>query len=410
MDSRGNPTVEAEVWLETGIMARASVPSGASTGIHEAHELRDGGHEYGGKSVLKAVNNVQNVIGPVLLGMNADQQSEIDQRMIELDGTEQKTKLGANAILAVSLACAKAVASSQNISLYKYISQLGSSPVSLPMPMMNILNGGQHAQNSTDIQENMIIPVGAADMAMAVRMGAEIFHSLKDILLQEKLSATVGDEGGFAPALPNNLSAISLITKAVTKAGYQSGIDVAFAVDVAASELYLDGKYKFKSEARNFNSRQLIDWYRDKLVPAGVVSIEDGLAQDDWPGWSQLTEAIPSVQIVGDDLLVTNIKRLERAITQKAANAILIKPNQIGTLTETINTIKRAQAASIKTIVSHRSGETEDVSIVHLAVGMNCGQIKTGSLSRGERIAKYNELLRLAEDRDLKLSNPFQKI
>lgn len=413
LDSRGNPTVEADVYLAGGAIGRAAVPSGASTGSGEALELRDGGADYGGKAVFKAVNNINTAIRELLVGELANDQKSIDSKMIELDGTENKSSLGANAILAVSLAVAKAVANARQIPLYEYIAEItGTKELSIPLPMMNIMNGGEHAAGSSDIQEYMIMPIGATDIAHALKIGTEIFHALAKVLKEAGYGTTVGDEGGFAPQVKGgNREPLELIRTAVERAGYKLGQDVALALDVAASELYEDGNYVLKTESKTLTAAELIDWYQSIAGEFPMVSIEDGLDEHDWTNWAALTAKIgDKVQLVGDDLLVTNTKLLERAIAEKAANAILIKPNQIGTLTETINAVKTAQAAGWNTVMSHRSGETEDVTIAHLAVGLNTGQIKTGSLSRTDRVAKYNELLRIAEAApELKLAQPFSK-
>lgn len=412
MDSRGYPTVETDVWLEDGSQGRAAVPSGASRGSQEAWELRDGGQAYGGKGVQKAVDNVNQTIASALVGMEAWDQFAIDKRLCELDGTENKANLGANAILAVSLAVAKAMADSQNLPLYAHIAQIAQNdaPV-LPMPMMNILNGGQHAASSTDIQEFMIIPIGASSFPQALQMGSEIFHALHKLLAAKGYATTVGDEGGFAPQLTGGTTeALDLIIAAIGAAGYEPGKDVALGLDVAASELIKSGKYDFEREAKVRTSSELIDWYEQLAIRYPLVSIEDGLGEADWQNWKVLNRRLGGeLQLVGDDLLVTNTKLLKRAINEKAANAILIKPNQIGTLTETIQAVQMAQSAGWRTILSHRSGETEDTTIAHLAVGLSTGQIKTGSLSRSERLAKYNELLRIHESLDSPtLAKPFK--
>lgn len=411
IDSRGNPTVEADVYLEDGTMGRAAVPSGASTGSGEALELRDGGTNYGGKGVSFAVDNVNGAIAERLQGFDASDQSGLDNALIELDGTDNKASLGANAILAVSLAAAKAVANAKKQPLHQYIADLtGTTKQSLPLPMMNVMNGGQHAADSTDVQEYMIIPVGAETFTDAMRIGTEVFHALGKVLKEAGYGTTVGDEGGYAPAVKNgNREPLELIAKAVEKAGYMLGTDVALALDVASSELYQDGSYNLATEGRTVSASELIDWYQSIRSEFPIVSIEDGLDENDWANWTELTSKLgDEVQLVGDDLLVTNTKLLQRAISEQAANAILIKPNQIGTLSETINAVKTAQAAGWNTVMSHRSGETEDVTIAHLAVGLGCGQIKTGSLSRTDRIAKYNELLRIAEAApELQLAKPF---
>lgn len=410
LDSRGNPTIEADVILDDGTLGRAAVPSGASTGSGEALELRDGGEAFGGKGVKKAVASVKERIAPVLIGKDAGDQGALDNLMRELDGTENKAELGANAILAVSLAAAKAVASAQKLPLYRYIAEMTHSTQNLPLPMMNIMNGGAHAAFATDIQEFMIICKGADTIERALQMGTEVFHSLAKVLKSKEYPTTVGDEGGFAPRVRNgNREPLELISEAVKAAGYELGKDIVFALDAAASEFYADGKYELKCEGRTLSSDEMVNWLADLAEEFPIVSIEDGLAEDDWDGWRQLVERLgDNVQLVGDDLLVTNTTLLRRAIDEKAANAILIKPNQIGSLTETIEAVKMAQAAGWNTVMSHRSGETEDVTIAHLAVGLGCGQIKTGSLSRTDRVAKYNELLRIAEaGSELQLARPF---
>ncbi|HTK03457.1 MAG TPA: phosphopyruvate hydratase [Alphaproteobacteria bacterium] len=403
LDSRGNPTVECDITLEDGSFGRAAVPSGASTGTHEALELRDGDPKiYLGKSVLKAVENVNVVINNALVGIEITSQADLDNKMIELDGTENKSKLGANAILAVSLAFAKAAANSQKLPLYQYLHNISgvTKPLSLPLPMMNIINGGAHADFASDIQEFMIQPIGAKNFTDCLRMGAEIFHSLKKILKENGYDTAVGDEGGFAPRVKQgNKESLELISKAVAQAGYTLGTDVVFALDVAASELYKDGKYVLKAEGKEFTTDEMIAFLEDLVSKYPIVSIEDGLSEEDWDGWIKLNEKIGSkIQLVGDDLLVTNTKFLQKAIDVKACNAILVKVNQIGSLTETINAINLANSAGFKAITSHRSGETEDTTIAHIAVGLSTGQIKTGSLSRTDRVAKYNELLRIEEE------------
>ena len=401
LDSRGNPTIEADVTLESGILGRAAVPSGASTGSHEAIELRDGGELYGGKSVLNAVAHVNGEISNALVGMDVTNQTDIDQKMIKLDGTENKGRLGANAILAVSLACAKAAALAKGKPLYSYVATLaGNSKLILPLPMMNIINGGKHAAGSTDIQEFMIMPVGAANFSDCIRMGAEIFQSLGKVLKSKGYATTVGDEGGYAPAVKNgNAEALELISEAVAKAGYKLGEDVVLALDVASSELMQDDKYALATESKQLSSEEMVAFYEDLVARFPIVSIEDGLGEDDWDGWKQLTEKLGDrIQLVGDDLLVTNTEFLKRGIAEKAGNAILIKVNQIGTLTETIRAVNMAHDAGWKAVISHRSGETEDTTIAHLAVGLGTGQIKTGSLSRTDRVAKYNELMRIEEE------------
>lgn len=413
IDSRGNPTVEADVYLEDGSFGRAAVPSGASTGAGEALELRDGDTHYGGKGVSKAVANINTTISGRLIGFNAADQAGLDNAMIQLDGTDNKATLGANAILAVSLAAAKAVANARHIALHAYIAEMtDTSTQSLPLPMMNVMNGGQHAAGSTDVQEYMIIPVGAATFEDAIRMGTEVFHALAKILKEAGYGTTVGDEGGYAPAVKyGNREPLELIAKAVEKAGYILGSDIALALDVASSELFENDTYTLATEGRTVSAAELIEWYNSIRSEFPIVSIEDGLDENDWANWTALTAKLGNVvQLVGDDLLVTNTQLLQRAIDEKAANAILIKPNQIGTLTETINAVQTAQKAGWNTVMSHRSGETEDVTIAHLAVGLGCGQIKTGSLSRTDRIAKYNELLRIAEaNPELTLAKPFDK-
>ncbi len=403
LDSRGNPTVEADVTLENGIMGRAAVPSGASTGSHEAVELRDGDKsKYLGKGVLKAVENVNTTISEALVGMDVEDQKALDQKMIDLDGTENKGNLGANAILAVSLACAKAAALSQNKPLYEYISELGDNKGNylLPVPMMNIINGGKHGGWGADIQEFMIFPVSAPSFTDGLRMGAEVFQNLGKVLHDKGYGTTVGDEGGYAPVLKHgNAEAFDLISEAVEKSGYKLGEDIVLGIDSASTEFFADGKYELKSEGRTLTSEEMVSWYAELCEKYPIVSIEDGLAEDDWEGWKALTAKVgDKVQLVGDDLLVTNTKFLERGIAEKAANCILVKVNQIGTLTEAIDSVKMAHAAGWKAVISHRSGETEDTTIAHIVVGLATGQIKTGSLSRSDRTAKYNELLRIEEE------------
>lgn len=413
LDSRGNPTVEADVYLQSGVMGRAAVPSGASTGAGEALELRDGGSQFGGKGVMKAVEAVNTKISDLLVGMDASDQTAIDNAMIQLDGTDNKATLGANAILAVSLATAKAVAAHKKQPLHQYIAEMtGTSQQSIPLPMMNIMNGGKHAAGSSDVQEYMIIPISATTFTDALRIGTEVFHALAKVLKKEGYGTTVGDEGGYAPAVKNgNREPLELISEAVASAGYELGKDIALALDVASSELFENGKYNLATEGKKVSASELIDWYQSIAQQFPIVSIEDGLDENDWQNWTELTTRIGSTtQLVGDDLLVTNTKLLQRAIDEKSANAILIKPNQIGSLTETIQAVQMAQKAGWNTVMSHRSGETEDVTIAHLAVGLGCGQIKTGSLSRTDRVAKYNELLRIAEaDPSLQLARPFDK-
>lgn len=411
LDSRGIPTVEADVWLEGDIFGRASVPSGASTGIHEAHELRDGGDDYGGKSVYKAIANIEGEISNTLKGVSADDQKLIDQKLIDLDGTPNKSKLGANATLAVSLACAHVAAKARGVLLYQHINDIAGNPSkSLPMPMFNILNGGKHASNSADFQEFMIIPKQSETYSGAIQVAAEIFQSLKKLITAEGASTAVGDEGGFAFPVNSNTQMLDFLTNATQRAGYQAGGDVGYALDVAASEFFSDGSYFLETEKRKLNNLEMIEYLEDMSKRYPILSIEDGLDQDEWDAWKFLTKRLPNLQIVGDDLLVTNPKRLRRAIKQRAGNAILIKPNQIGTLTETIQAVSLAKKSGWRTIISHRSGETEDTTIVHLAIGTGAGQIKTGSLSRSERTAKHNELLRIESiDGSLQLASPFGK-
>ena len=432
LDSRGNPTVEADVILDSGVMGRAISPSGASTGTHEAHELRDGGIRYSGKGVEKAVANVRGEIAKAVIGLDVSDQQKLDETMIALDGTENKSRLGANAILAVSLAAAKAAALGKKIPLYQHVRSLSGRPrvpiygysdtdhFLMPMPLCNVINGGQHAAGSTDIQEFMIVPVGAPTFREAVRMMAETFHALKKVLAGRGYGTTVGDEGGYAlrfpssyptlgnpsgvvreppPAVKNgNREALELISEAIATAGYTVGKDIAFALDVASSELLEEGKYHLNTEGKTLDAGEMISTYESLAKEFPILSIEDGLGESDWQGWTEMTARIGgSIQLVGDDLLVTNPKFLERAINEKAANAILIKVNQIGTLTETIAAVDRAHEAGWRSVVSHRSGETEDTTIAHIAVGLGCGQIKTGSVSRTDRTAKYNELLRIEE-------------
>jgi len=401
MDSRGNPTVEADVYLESGVMGRAAAPSGASTGSREALELRDGDKaRYLGKGVLKAVAAINNDLQGALLGKSAYEQDAIDRIMIALDGTENKEKFGANAILAVSLAVAKAAALDKKIPLYQHISELNGTPgvYSMPVPMMNIINGGEHADNNVDIQEFMVQPVGAASFKEALRMGAEIFHSLKKVLSAKGLNTAVGDEGGFAPNLSSNEEALTVIIQAVEAAGYVMNKDVTLAMDCAATEFYVDGKYDLKGEGKVFTSEGFGDYLAELSEKYPIISIEDGLDESDWAGWAYLTKKIGSkVQLVGDDLFVTNTKILKRGIDNGVANSILIKFNQIGSLTETLEAIRMAQAAGFTAVISHRSGETEDATIADLAVGTAAGQIKTGSLCRSDRVAKYNQLLRIEE-------------
>jgi enolase len=399
IDSRGNPTVEADVALSSGAQGRAAVPSGASTGEHEAVELRDGDTKrYGGMGVSEAVRNVNEVIGPRLEGMTASDQIAVDAEMMDLDGTPNKSKLGANAILSVSLAVARAAAADTGLPLYRYLG--GPMARVLPVPMMNILNGGAHASNNVDVQEFMIVPIGAEAFAEALRMGVETFHALKKVLSKMGLSTAVGDEGGFAPMLPSNEAALDAVMQAIEAAGYQPGRDLAIALDPAASEFHQDGEYVFKKgDGSRRSAAEMVDLYAQWVDRYPIVSIEDGLAEDDWEGWAQLTERLHDrVQLVGDDLFVTNVDRLGRGIEEGVANAILIKVNQIGTLTETLQCIELAKGSAYGVVISHRSGETEDTFIADLAVASGAGQIKTGSASRTDRIAKYNQLLRIGEE------------
>tara|TARA_E500000178_G_scaffold264464_1_gene261652 strand:+ start:2494 stop:3780 length:1287 start_codon:yes stop_codon:yes gene_type:complete len=398
LDSRGNPTVEVDLTLKNNLMARASVPSGASTGEHEANELRDNDFSrFNGKGVLKAVKNVNNIISKNLRGIDVLEQEKIDQIMIELDGTENKSKLGANAMLGVSLASAHAGAKFSNIPLFRYLNT--KNEITLPIPMMNILNGGSHADNTLDIQEFMVFPFGASSFSEALQMGTEVFHHLKSVLKQKGLNTSVGDEGGFAPNLSSNDQALELIMVAIEKANYKPGEDIFIALDVAASELFSDGNYSLKSEKRTLSSIEMTDYYKSLIKKFPIISIEDGLDENDWAGWQKLTKEIGhSIQIVGDDLTVTNKKRLQKAIDSKSMNSILIKLNQIGTLTETIDAVEMAKNAGFGAIISHRSGETEDTTISDLSVAMGMGQIKTGSASRTDRICKYNQLLRIEEE------------
>ena len=412
LDSRGNPTVEADVILSDGTLGRAAVPSGASTGAAEALELRDGGDAWGGKAVYQAVRHVNEIIAPTLTGKDASDQAALDRAMLALDGTDNKSNLGANAILSVSLAAAKAAASAKRQPLWRYIADLTGSTPSLPLPMMNVLNGGAHAAFATDIQEFMIICKGAKTFEDTLKMGTEIFHSLAKVLKSHDYPTTVGDEGGYAPRVHSgNREALALLSEAIQNAGYEFGRDVAFAMDAASSEFYENGRYELKCEGKSLSSSEMIDWLEALVDEFPIASIEDGLAENDWDGWKSLrTRLGEHVQLVGDDLLVTNTSFIKRAIDEQTANALLVKPNQIGSLTETIEAVKMAQSASWNTVMSHRSGETEDTTISHLAVGLGCGQIKTGSLSRTDRVAKYNELLRIAESDDtLMLARPFDK-
>lgn len=397
LDSRGNPTVEAEVFLENGMVGRAIVPSGASTGEREAVELRDGGSRYGGKGVRKAVGHVNGEIQDALIGMDVADQHRIDATLCSLDGTANKSRLGANAILAVSLACAHAAAHAAGQRLYRYIGGLG--PLQLPVPMMNVINGGAHADNAIDMQEFMIIPAGAPSFSEALRMGVEIFHSLKGVLHGRGLSTTVGDEGGFAPNLPSNEAALELLMEAIAKAGYVAGKDVWLGMDVASSEFYQQGRYHLASEKRDLGSAEFVDYLADLAARYPILSIEDGMDQNDWEGWGLLTDRLgDKIQLVGDDIFVTNTEILRQGIDRGVANSILIKLNQIGTLTETLAAVEMAKTHGYTAIVSHRSGESEDTTLADVAVATGCGQIKTGSLSRTDRVAKYNRLLRIEED------------
>jgi enolase len=398
LDSRGNPTVEADVLLESGVIGRAAVPSGASTGSKEAVELRDGDTgRYLGKGVLRAVENVNTEIAEALAGLDVEEQAFIDQTLIEIDGTENKSRLGANAILAVSMACARAAADESGLPLYRYLG--GSGRMQLPVPMMNIINGGAHAENSIDMQEFMIIPAGVSSFREAIRCGAEVFHALKKILHKKGFATTVGDEGGFAPDLPNNESALQYIMEAISAAGYEPGNDVLIGVDCASSEFYKDGKYHIEAEGLQLNSEQFADYLSTWVDKYPLISIEDGMSEHDWDGWSLLTQRMgDSIQLVGDDVFVTNPKIIREGIRRGIANSVLIKVNQIGTLTETFEAIEMAKRAGYTSVISHRSGETEDTTIADIAVATNVMQIKTGSLSRSERVAKYNQLLRIEEE------------
>ena len=396
LDSRGNPTVEVDVILEDGSFGRAAVPSGASTGAHEAVELRDGGKRYGGKGVEKAVTAVNTEIFDALAGMDAQDQIKIDNTMIALDGTPNKARLGANAILGVSLAAAKASAASAGLPLYRYVG--GAKAQTLPVPMMNVINGGVHADNPIDFQEFMIAPIGAPTFKEALRMGAEIFHALKKSLHDAGLNTNVGDEGGFAPNLKSPDEALTYISRAVEKAGYKLGEEVYFALDPASTEFFKNGKYELEGEGKSLTPAEMVEVYADLAKRYPIFSIEDGMAEDDWGGWKAITDKVGNkVNLVGDDLFVTNVKRLKQGIDTKTANAILIKVNQIGSLTETLATVEMAHKSAYKAVMSHRSGETEDSTIADLAVATNCGQIKTGSLARSDRLAKYNQLLRIEE-------------
>ena len=396
LDSRGNPTVEVEVVLDSGATGRAIVPSGASTGEYEAVELRDGGSRYLGKGVLRAVENVNNLIAQVAIGMDATDQRALDNALIELDGTENKSRLGANAMLGVSLAVAHAAASELELPLYRAIG--GPHAHVLPVPMMNVINGGAHADNNVDLQEFMIMPVGARNFREALRWGVETYHTLKKVLADRGLSTAVGDEGGFAPNLSSNEDAVAILVEAIEKAGYAPGKDIAIALDPAMSELYRDGAYHLKGEGKVLSAPEMVEWWTSLVDRYPIVSIEDGMAENDWSGWAQMTAALGSrIQLVGDDLFVTNTRRLQMGIDQSVANSVLIKVNQIGTLSETLDTVELATRHSYTSVMSHRSGETEDSTIADLAVATNCGQIKTGAPARSDRVAKYNQLLRIEE-------------
>ena len=396
LDSRGNPTVEVEVVLDSGATGRAIVPSGASTGEYEAVELRDGGSRYLGKGVLRAVENVNNLIAQVAIGMDATNQRALDNALIELDGTENKSRLGANAMLGVSLSVAHAAASELELPLYRAIG--GPHAHVLPVPMMNVINGGAHADNNVDLQEFMIMPVGARNFREALRWGVETYHTLKKVLADRGLSTAVGDEGGFAPNLSSNEAAVAILVEAIEKAGYVPGKDIAIALDPAMSELYRDGAYHLKGEGKVLSAPEMVEWWTSLVDRYPIVSIEDGMAENDWSGWAQMTAALGSrIQLVGDDLFVTNTRRLQMGIDQSVANSVLIKVNQIGTLSETLDTVELATRHSYTSVMSHRSGETEDSTIADLAVATNCGQIKTGAPARSDRVAKYNQLLRIEE-------------
>ncbi len=410
LDSRGNPTIEAEVYTESGATGSAMVPSGASTGIREALELRDmDDSRFMGKGVLTAVNNIQELIAPSLFGKEVSEQATIDQVMIDLDGTSNKENLGANSILAVSMATAYAAANENNLPLYKYLG--GKGPFKMPVPMMNIINGGAHADNSVDLQEFMILPVGATSIREAVRYGTEIFHSLKSVLLKRDLGTTVGDEGGFAPNLSSNEEAIEVILEAITKAGYIAGEDILLGLDVASSEFYKDGIYTLESENLKLDSQEFLQYLTPWFEKYPIITIEDGMAEDDWEGWKLLTETLgKNIQLVGDDLFVTNTSILSKGIEEGIGNSILIKVNQIGTLTETLNAINMAKEAGYTAVISHRSGETEDTTISDLAVATSAGQIKTGSLSRSDRVAKYNRLMKIEDELDGKAMYPGKNV
>ena len=410
LDSRGNPTIEAEVYTESGATGSAMVPSGASTGIREALELRDmDDSRFMGKGVLTAVNNIQELIAPSLFGKEVSEQATIDQVMIDLDGTSNKENLGANSILAVSMATAHAAANENNLPLYKYLG--GKGPFKMPVPMMNIINGGAHADNSVDLQEFMILPVGATSIREAVRYGTEIFHSLKSVLLKRDLGTTVGDEGGFAPNLSSNEEAIEVILEAITKAGYIAGEDILLGLDVASSEFYKDGIYTLESENLKLDSQEFLQYLTPWFEKYPIITMEDGMAEDDWEGWKLLTETLgKNIQLVGDDLFVTNTSILSKGIEEGIGNSILIKVNQIGTLTETLNAINMAKEAGYTAVISHRSGETEDTTISDLTVATSAGQIKTGSLSRSDRVAKYNRLMKIEDELDGKAMYPGKNV
>ena len=399
LDSRGNPTVECDIVLKDGSFGRASVPSGASTGSAEALELRDKDDDFGGKGVKRAVDNVNNVIAPALVGMRADSQSEIDLKLNELDGTENKSVLGANAVLAVSLATCKAAARSKKIALWQHISEIAGTTPKLPLPLVNVFNGGAHAEFSVDIQEYMLVPHGRDRFADKIKLVSEVYVELAKILKKDNYPTTLGDEGGYAPKIRNgNIEPLFLISKAISEAGYRIGQDVSLAIDVAASELYNDGWYELRADGKKLSNGEMTNWYADLAHQFPLISVEDGLNEQDWDGWSKMNTSLGGIlQLVGDDLLATNIKLLQRAIDEKSCNAILLKPNQIGTLSETIDAFKLARNNRFNTIISHRSGETEDTFITHLAVGLGAEQIKTGAPARGERTAKYNELIRIEE-------------
>ncbi len=398
IDSRGNPTIEVEVFLDGGASGKAAVPSGASTGKYEALELRDGDSKrFGGQGVLKAVNNVTRIIQPEMIGFSVSSQEKLDRKLIDLDGTPDKSKLGANAILGVSLAAAYAAANAAGKPLYRYLG--GDAGVTLPVPMMNILNGGKHAENSTDLQEFMVLPTGAKNFAQALQMGCEVYHSLKKVIRGRKLNTNVGDEGGFAPSLPSNKDAVEVILQAIESAGYKPGVDCNIAIDAAASSFYKDGKYVLEREGRTLSGAEMVDFYADWVARYPIISIEDGLDEDDWDGWVLLTQKLGNkVQLIGDDIYVTNVKRIKKGIDLKASNSVLIKVNQIGTLTETLAAISMARKAGWTCVISHRSGETEDTTIADLSVAENTGQIKTGAPCRSERVAKYNRLLKIEEE------------